>query len=164
MHQLPTVKIAYDHNKEALWTIVEPMLRKGGAYVFSTDRTKDSMMDYWLGKDKATFLVECGGKLVGTFYLKANQEDLGNHICNAGFVVSPEAEGQGFGRWMGEFAQREAKARGYLAMQFNFVIQSNLKAVHLWKSLGFAVIGEIPDAYRHPTLGLVAALIFYKKL
>jgi ribosomal protein S18 acetylase RimI-like enzyme len=65
---------------------------------------------------------------------------------------------------MGEFAQVQAKSRGFLAMQFNFVIKSNQRAVQLWKSLGFAVIGEIPEAYRHPDLGLVPALIFHKKL
>ena len=79
-------------------------------------------------------------------------------------MVARDAEGQGLGRWMGEYAQAAAKSRGFGAMQFNFVIQSNLKAVHLWKSLGFSVIGEIPEAYRHPNLGLVPALIFYKKL
>ena len=122
------------------------------------------MMGYWMGADKTTFAVERGGELVGTFYLKANQEGLGDHVCNAGFVVAQEAEGQGLGRWMGTIALEEAKKRGYLAMQFNFVIKSNQRAVQLWKSLGFAVIGEIPEAYRHPELGLVPALIFHKKL
>jgi GNAT superfamily N-acetyltransferase len=140
------------------------MVRKGGTYVFSLDKSKESLMGYWMGVDKSTFVVELDGELVGTFYLKANQEGLGDHVCNAGFVVAPAAEGQGIGRWMGEFAQAEAKSRGFLAMQFNFVIKTNQRAVQLWKSLGFAVIGEIPDAYRHPELGLVPALIFHKKL
>ena len=140
------------------------MVRRGGTYVFSLDKSKESLMGYWMATDKSTFVVERDGELVGTFYLKANQEGFGNHICNAGFVVAPVAEGQGLGRWMGEFAQAEAKSRGFLAMQFNFVIKSNQRAVQLWKSIGFAVIGEIPEAYRHPELGLVPALIFHKKL
>jgi len=164
MNFSPSARIATDKDEKALWGILEPMVRQGGTYVFSLDKTKESMMGYWMGTDKATFVVENGGVVVGTFYLKANQEGLGDHICNAGFVVSRNAEGQGVGRWMGEFAQVTAKSRGFLAMQFNFVIQSNQKAVHLWKSLGFSVIGEIPDAYRHPQMGLVPALIFYKKL
>jgi GNAT superfamily N-acetyltransferase len=164
MYPLPTVRVATKKDEEALWKILEPVIRKGGTYVFSLDKSKESLMGYWLGADKTTFAVERGGALVGTFYLKANQEGLGDHICNAGFVVTPEAEGQGVGRWMGEFAQAEAKSRGFLAMQFNFVIQTNQPAVHLWKSLGFSVLGEIPEAYRHPQLGLVPALIFYKKL
>ena len=159
-----SARIATDKDEKALWGILEPMVRKGGTYVFSLDKTKESMMGYWMGTDKTTFVVENEGVVVGTFYLKANQEGLGDHICNAGFVVSRDAEGQGVGRWMGEYAQEAAKSREFLAMQFNFVIQSNQKAVHLWKSLGFSVIGEIPEAYRHPNLGLVSAFIFYKKL
>ena len=161
---MPTARIATNEDEESLWGILEPMVRKGGTYVFSLDKSKESLMGYWMGVDKSTFVVELDGELVGTFYLKANQEGLGDHVCNAGFVVAPAAEGQGIGRWMGEFAQAEAKSRGFLAMQFNFVIKTNQRAVQLWKSLGFAVIGEIPDAYRHPELGLVPALIFHKKL
>jgi GNAT superfamily N-acetyltransferase len=164
MNSMPTARIATNEDEESLWGILEPMVRKGGTYVFSLDKSKESLMGYWMGVDKSTFVVELDGELVGTFYLKANQEGLGDHVCNAGFVVAPAAEGQGIGRWMGEFAQAEAKSRGFLAMQFNFVIKSNQRAVQLWKSLGFAVIGEIPDAYRHPELGLVPALIFHKKL
>jgi GNAT superfamily N-acetyltransferase len=164
MNSMPTARIATNEDEEALWGILEPMVRKGGTYVFSLDKSKESLMGYWMGADKFTFVVERGGELLGTFYLKANQEGLGDHICNAGFVVAPSAEGQGIGRWMGEFAQTEAKNRGFLSMQFNFVIKSNQRAVQLWKSLGFAVIGEIPEAYRHPDLGLVPALIFHKKL
>lgn len=159
-----SARIATDKDEKALWGILEPMVRQGGTYVFSLDKTKESMMDYWMGPDKVTFVAEKDGVIVGTFFLKANQEGLGNHICNAGFVVSRDAEGQGVGRWMGVYAQATAQARGFLAMQFNFVIQTNQKAVYLWKSLGFSVIGEIPDAYRHPQMGLVPALIFYKKL
>ena len=164
MNSFLSARITTNEDEEAIWGILEPMVRQGGTYVFSLDKTKELMMGYWMGADKTTFVVENKGVVVGTFYLKANQEGLGDHICNAGFVVSQDAEGQGVGRWMGEFAQAAAKSRGFLAMQFNFVIQSNQKAVHLWKSLGFSVIGEIPEAYRHPELGLVPALIFHKKL
>jgi GNAT superfamily N-acetyltransferase len=164
MNSIPTARIATNEDEESLWGILEPMVRRGGTYVFSLDKSKESLMGYWMGTDKSTFLVERDGELLGTFYLKSNQEGLGDHICNAGFVVAPAAEGQGIGRWMGELAQAEAKSRGFLAMQFNFVIKSNQRAVQLWKSLGFAVIGEIPEAYRHPELGLVPALIFHKKL
>lgn len=164
MNSSLSARIATDEDEEALWGILEPMVRQGGTYVFSLDKTRESMMGYWMGTEKTTFVVEKEGVVLGTFYLKANQEGLGDHICNAGFVVSRDAEGQGVGRWMGEYAQAAAKSRGFLAMQFNFVIQSNQKAVHLWKSLGFSVIGEIPEAYRHPELGLVSALIFHKKL
>jgi ribosomal protein S18 acetylase RimI-like enzyme len=149
---------------EAIWEILQPIIRKGGTYVFSTERTKSEMMEYWMNKDKFTYVADYEGLILGTFYLKANQPDFGDHICNAGFMVSPEAQGKGMGRKLGEFALVEARRLGFRAMQFNFVIKTNQSAVKLWKSLGFHVIGEIPCAYRHPKLGEVPALIMYQRL
>lgn len=147
-----------------LLDLIQPIIRKGGTYVFYTDSSREKMMSYWLNKDKQTYVVEWEGAVVGTLYLKANQPDLGDHICNAGFMVSLDHGGKGFGRSMGEFALAEAKKLGYQAMQFNFVIESNINAVKLWRNLGFQEIGKIPEAYRHPELGLIPALILYRKL
>jgi GNAT superfamily N-acetyltransferase len=122
------------------------------------------MMCYWLNPDKETYVAEEKGAIVGTFYLKANQPDFGNHICNAGFMVSPGAQGKGIGKKIGLFAIQEARNLGFRAMQFNFVIKTNENAIKLWKSIGFDVIGEIPSAYRHPELGDIPALIMYLKL
>jgi GNAT superfamily N-acetyltransferase len=155
---------AIQTDRQSLWQIIQPVIRQGGTYVFSPDSGEEKMMDYWLGSDKQTYVAEIEGKIVGTFYIKDNQPDLGNHVCNAGFIVDPNATGKGIGRRMGLFALAEAKRLGYQAMQFNFVVSTNTHAVQLWKSLGFAIIGEIPEAYRHPELGLVSALVMYQKL
>ena len=96
--------------------------------------------------------------------LKDNQPDLGAHIANAGYMVSPEAKGKRVGRTMAEFSLKEAKRLGYQAMQFNFVVKSNEVAVKLWLNLGFEIIGEIPEAFNHAEKGLTNALIMYRKL
>jgi hypothetical protein len=70
MYPLPTARVATKKDEEALWKILEPVIRKGGTYVFSLDKSKESLMDYWLGTDKTTFAVERGGVLVGTFYFR----------------------------------------------------------------------------------------------
>lgn len=158
------IRKACEEDQESLWEILCPIIRAGGTYVFDPKSSKEKMVDYWLNEDKITYVAEHDGGILGTFYLKSNQPDLGNHICNAGFMVSEKASGKGIGKAMGKFALIEAKRLGFAAMQFNFVIKTNEKAVLLWKSLGFEVIGEIPDAYRHPQLGLVPALIMYQKL
>ncbi|TNF39789.1 MAG: GNAT family N-acetyltransferase [Cytophagales bacterium] len=151
-------------DEDALWAVIEPIIQAGGTYVFSTTSSKEKMMGYWLDEDKNTYIALMEGKAVGTFYIKANQPDLGDHVCNAGFMVAPGQKGRGIGRALGSFALKEAKALGFQAMQFNFVISTNHSAVSLWKSLDFQVIGELPDAYRHPVQGLVSVLIFYRKL
>jgi GNAT superfamily N-acetyltransferase len=155
---------AQEEDKDSLWQLIQPIIRKGGTYVFDPQISEESMMEYWLNSDKKTFVAESDGEILGTFYIKPNQPDLGNHVCNAGFMVSQKASGKGLGKAMGKFALEEARRLGYLGMQFNFVIKTNENAVKLWKSLGFEVIGEIPEAYRHPQLGLVPALIMYQKL
>lgn len=157
-------RLADQSDSEALWEIIEPIIREGSTYVFSSDSSKEKMLDYWLAKDKATFVADLNGEIVGTFFLRANQPDRGSHIVNAGYMVSPSQKGQGIGKAMAEFSFEEAKRLGYLAMQFNYVVKSNIAAVNLWKKLGFEVIGEVPDAFTHPKLGLTNVYVMYKKL
>ena len=157
-------RLAKPQDRKALWEIIRPIIRKGGTYVFSPDISEQEMMDYWMNPDKSTFVAEIDGKIVGTFYLKPNQPGLGNHVCNAGFMVDEMESGKGIGRQMGLFALEEAKKSGYTAMQFNFVVSANQAAVKLWQSLGFDIIGEIPEAYRHPEKGLVGVYVMYRKL
>jgi ribosomal protein S18 acetylase RimI-like enzyme len=102
--------------------------------------------------------------ILGTFYLKTNQMDLGSHIVNAGYMVSENARGKGIGQKMAEFSMEEARLLGYKAMQFNLVVKTNEKAVKLWLKMGFEIIGEIPEAYKHSQFGYVNAYIMYQKL
>lgn len=149
---------------ESLWEIIEPIIREGSTYVFSPDSSKERMMAYWMSEDKATYLAELDGEIVGTFFLKENQPDRGSHVVNAGYMVSKKASGKGIGRAMAEFSFVEAKRLGYQAMQFNYVVKSNTAAVNLWKKLGFEIVGEIPDAFTHPKLGPTNVYLMYRKL
>jgi ribosomal protein S18 acetylase RimI-like enzyme len=58
----------------------------------------------------------------------------------------------------------QARQRNFTAMQFNFVIASNERAVGLWQSLGFAIAGRLPRAYQHPRLGMVDAYVMMREL
>ena len=99
-----------------------------------------------------------------TYYLKTNQDGPGKHVCNCGYMVSSGARGRGIARQMCEHSQGTAVTMGFKAMQFNFVASSNDVAVALWKKLGFNVVGTLPRAFNHPTLGLVDAFVMYKWL
>jgi ribosomal protein S18 acetylase RimI-like enzyme len=105
-----------------------------------------------------------GGAVVGTYYLKPNHGGGGAHVANAGFMTAPQAAGRGIGRAMGEHALAQARARGFLAMQFNCVVATNTRAIALWESLGFQTLAHLPGAFRHPTAGLVDALVMYRAL
>jgi ribosomal protein S18 acetylase RimI-like enzyme len=98
------------------------------------------------------------------FKLVANQRDLGSHVANASFMVHPGYSGKGAGREMGLHCLREAKKAGYLAMQFNFVVSTNRAAVSLWQKLGFSIVGTLPKAFLHQSLGYVDAYVMYRFL
>jgi ribosomal protein S18 acetylase RimI-like enzyme len=57
-----------------------------------------------------------------------------------------------------------ARSGGYRAMQFNFVVATNDRAVRLWQALGFQIVGRLEGAFQHPIEGFVDALVMYQKL
>jgi ribosomal protein S18 acetylase RimI-like enzyme len=72
--------------------------------------------------------------------------------------------GRGLAQAMCEHSLQRARERGFTAMQFNFVIASNARAVRLWQSMGFEIAGTLPGAFRHPRLGAVDAYVMYRTL
>ncbi|HEY2584068.1 MAG TPA: N-acetyltransferase [Mucilaginibacter sp.] len=154
--------ISSDHDE--IWDIIREVISTGDTYVFSPDSSKEKMLTFWCKGDKNTYVALINNKIVGTFFIKSNQPDLGSHIANAGYMTLPSALGKGIGTEMGMFSLREAKRLGYKAMQFNIVIKSNERAIALWKKLGFEIIGEIPDAFNSTQNGLINAYIMYRKL
>lgn len=163
------IRRAVEADTEQIWEIIKAVISTGDTYVFAPDSPREKMLVYWFAEDKNTYVAEwtdeeIDKKIVGTFYIKPNQPDLGSHIANAGYMVSPDAKGKRVGRAMAEFSLDEARRLGYKAMQFNFVVKSNEIAVKLWRSLGFEVIGEISEAFDHAQNGLTNALIMHRKL
>ena len=168
------IRTATEADKSEIWEIIKAVISGGDSYAFAPDSSREKMFGFWFAEDKKTYVAVlsepsavAGGlnqQIVGTFFLKANQPDLGSHIANAGYIVAPKNEGKGIGRKMAEFSLEEARRIGYQAMQFNFVVKSNEIAVRLWQNLGFEIIGEIPEAFQHHENGLTNALIMYRKL
>jgi ribosomal protein S18 acetylase RimI-like enzyme len=151
-----------DHNE--IWDIIKEVISSGDTLVFDPDSSKEKMLAYWFKDNQHTYAAIIDNQIVGTFFLRDNQPDMGSHIANAGYITAPSASGQGIGKAMGEFSLKEAKRLGYKAMQFNIVVKSNEKAVRLWQRLGFKIIGEIPEAFDHKQHGLTNAFIMYQKL
>lgn len=158
------IRQAVSSDHDAIWEIIHQVISAGDTYVFDPDSPKEKMLAFWCGQDRHTYVAVSDDKIVGSFVLKDNQPDLGSHIANGAYMVSPSASGQGIGKAMGEYSIAEAKRLGYKAMQFNIVIKSNERAVKLWQNLGFKIIGEIPEAFNHKQIGLTNAYIMYRKL
>jgi ribosomal protein S18 acetylase RimI-like enzyme len=119
---------------------------------------------YWLAADKETFVAEENGVILGTYFIRSNQAGGGAHVCNCGYITSAAATGRGIARLMCQHSLNHARARGYRAMQFNFVVSTNERAVRLWESLGFEIVGRLPLAFKHPIHGYVDALVMFQSL
>ncbi|WP_343526266.1 GNAT family N-acetyltransferase [Sphingomonas sp.] len=148
----------------AIAAIILPVIRAGETYALDPAMPEAEALAYWLGPDRATFVFEEAGAVLGTYYLRANQAGGGDHVANAGYMTSAAARGRGVARAMARHSFDAARARGFTAMQFNFVVSANAAAVHLWTSLGFATVGRVPAAFRHPKLGPVDALVMHRPL
>ena len=149
---------------DAIWSILEPVIRTGETYALPREMTREAALAYWMGADRETFVAEEDGTILGTYYIRANQAGGGDHVCNCGYMTAAHATGRGIARQMCQHSLDHAKERGFRAMQFNFVIASNEGAVHLWQKLGFEIVGRLPGAFMHPTLGETDALVMYRRL
>jgi L-amino acid N-acyltransferase YncA/8-oxo-dGTP pyrophosphatase MutT (NUDIX family) len=158
------IRPAADTDHDAIWQIFRAVIAARDTYTFAPDTPRDVAMAYWFGPDIATFVAERDGRVVGMYKLVANALALGAHVSNASFMVDPAASGKGLGRAMGTHALREARAQGYDAMQFNFVVSTNHRAVALWQRLGFRIVGTLPRVFRHGALGLVDAYVMHRFL
>jgi L-amino acid N-acyltransferase YncA len=158
------IRPAEARDDDAIWAILEPTFRVGETYPIPRDVSRAEALAYWHTPGHAVFVAEDAGRIVGTYYLRANNQGGGAHVANCGYIVAPDAIGRGVARAMCQRSLDEARRWGFTAMQFNFVIASNERAVRLWQSMGFAIVGTLPAVFTHPSRGLVDAFVMYRKL
>lgn len=158
------IRAATRDDEPAIWSIIQPVIRAGETYALPRDMSEADALAYWSGPDRDTFVAEESGCILGIYYLRSNQQGCGDHVANCGYVTRAAAEGRGVARRMCEHSLALARSRGYRAMQFNFVVGTNDRAIRLWQSLGFEVVGRLPRAFRHPVRGYVDALVMYRAL
>ncbi|MHA7281457.1 GNAT family N-acetyltransferase [Arthrobacter sp. TMS2-4] len=156
----------------AIWDILEPVARAGETYCWDTTMDEAGGRAEWLpgpaGTDPTLTVVVAvdadTGLVVGTAQLHANRGGNGAHVANASFLVAADAGGRGVGRALAVHVLEEARAAGYTAMQFNAVVQTNERALALWASLGFTIVGTVPDAFLHPSVGPTGLHIMHRFL
>jgi L-amino acid N-acyltransferase YncA len=158
------IRTATRKDDDAIWAILEPVLRAGETYTLPREMRREDALAYWFSPGHEVFVAENDGSILGTYYLRANQRGGGAHVANCGYMTAQHATGRGVARAMCLHSLDVTRQRGFRAMQFNFVASTNERAVHLWTSLGFATVGRLPEAFLHPTLGYVDALVMYRAL
>ena len=157
-------KAVATQDEEALWSILKPVICAGETYPLPRDMDRQSALAYWFSPGHEVFVAEDNGRVIGTYFLKANQKGGGAHVANCGYMTAPHATGRGVARAMCAHSLERARECGFRAMQFNFVVSSNERAVRLWQSFGFEIVGRLPQVFEHPQLGFVDAFVMYRKL
>jgi ribosomal protein S18 acetylase RimI-like enzyme len=148
-----------------MWPIFQSHVAAGETDVHDRATSREDALDYWFAPGVATWVAVKGGeRILGMYKLQSNQQGRGAHVANAAYMVSPNAQGVGIGHLLGEHSIGEARRLGFLAMQFNVVVSTNSRAIHLWKRLGFSIVGTLPKAFQHRRLGYVDAYVMYKLL
>jgi len=169
------IRPATDADTDAVWAILEPIIRAGETYTLPRDMTREDALRFWFSPAHEVFVAEnvtegnaetaaARARIVGTYFLRPNQLGGGSHVCNCGYMTAPSYNGRRVARAMCEHSLAHARTRGFRAMQFNFVVSTNDRAVRLWHSLGFETVGRLPKAFLHPAQGYVDALVMYRSL
>lgn len=158
------IRVASATDADAIWQIIKPAIREGETYTIDPDISREDALAYWFDSPQFCFIAEAEGNALGTYYLKPNQSGGGRHVCNTGYMVSVDARRQGVARAMCEHSKTEARAAGYRAIQFNFVVSTNTGAIDLWQELGFSIVGRLPSAFDSPSAGYVDALVMFQTL
>jgi ribosomal protein S18 acetylase RimI-like enzyme len=162
MIQSTAIRAAAPADEDALWAMLEPVFRAGETYAVSRDISRADALAYWTAGHEV-FIAE-GPEPLGSYYIGPNQRGGGAHVCNCGFVTAPATQGRGVARAMLTHALDTARASGYRAMQFNFVVATNTRAIALWQGAGFETVGRLPGAFRRPDGTYVDALVMFRDL
>ena len=158
------IRLATDSDWPRIWPLFSTVIATGDTYTLLPETSEADGRGYWMDRALAVYIAEEGDRLVGTYCLRVNLPGLSSHVANAGYMVAPDASGRGIGSMMCQHSLAEARARGFEAMQFNAVVSTNHRAVALWQRHGFAIIGTVPKAYKHRTLGPVDLHIMHRFL
>ena len=158
------IRPAAESDHDAVWRILHTIIARGDTFTLDPGAPRADALRDWFSADHHVFVAQKDGNIAGTYILRPNQRGGGAHVANAAFAVAPEARGGGIGRAMATHCLEEARLLGFRAMQFNFVISTNQDALHLWRSLGFEIVGTLPGAFHHPERGDVDVYVMFRSL
>lgn len=149
-----------DDDLPAFLPVFHAVVEDGETYAYPEGLGEDEVRALWVEAPPGVTVVavdEVTGELLGSAKTGPNRPGRGAHVATASFMVAEAARGRGVGRALGEWVLERARSDGYASMQFNAVVETNTAAVGLWRSLGFEVVGTVPEAFesrRHGRVGL----------
>jgi L-amino acid N-acyltransferase YncA len=147
-----------------IWPFWHRIVAAAETYAWDPDTSEEDARVLWMNPAKRVYVVEDEtGAVVASAYVTPNYGGPAAHVANAGFMVDPDHAGRGHGRALAEHILAAARSDGYDAMVFNAVVETN-PAVKLWLSLGFTILGTVPEAFEHPRHGRVGLHVMHRAL
>lgn len=162
---MTSIRIATQQDWSSIYPFYAAIAAEGRTYALPADESLEDARSRWMDSTPGQTVVAVDGDaVVGSAKMGANRPGRGAHVATASFMVNPDHKNRGVGRALGEYVLDWARSSGFHAVQFNAVVETNRAAVHLWKSLGFEVLGTVPEAFDHPEYGLVGLHLMYRRL
>jgi GNAT superfamily N-acetyltransferase len=159
------IRPAVDADWPGIYPIYAAIMAEGKTYAYPEGETLDQARVGWMEQPPGQTVVAVDDDvIVGSAKMAANRPGRGAHVATASFLVDPARQGQGVGRALGEHVLEWARSAGFTSIQFNAVVETNHAAVHLWKSLGYEIVGTVPDGFAHPEDGLVGLHVMFRRL
>ncbi|MGK5520584.1 N-acetyltransferase family protein [Micromonospora sp. URMC 107] len=159
------IRVATEQDWTDIYPFYAAIMAEGKTYAFPPDQSLEEARPWWMEQPPGRTVVAVDGDVVvGSAKMGPNRPGRGSHVATASFLVDPAHQGRGVGRALGRYTLDWCRAEGFHGIQFNAVVESNHPAVHLWRSLGFDVIGTVPEAFDHPQDGLVGLHVMYQRL
>lgn len=148
-----------------IYSIYAAIMAEGKTYAFPEGQTLEQARPWWMEQPPGqTVVAASDGIIVGSAKMGPNRPGRGSHVATASFLVSPAHQGRGIGRALGEYVLGWCRSAGFASIQFNAVVETNAAAVRLWQSLGFRIIGTVPEAFDHPEHGRVGLHVMFRRL
>jgi L-amino acid N-acyltransferase YncA len=159
------IRTATESDWPAIWPFLQRIVAAGETYTYPRDMDEPAARGTWMLEPPGhtVVAVDEGGTVLGSAKMNPNHMGAASHIAGASFMVDPDSSRKGVGRALGEYALEWAEREGYRAMQFNAVVETNTRAVALWKSLGFEIVATLEEGFLHPEHGYVGLHIMYQR-
>jgi L-amino acid N-acyltransferase YncA len=159
------IREANEQDWPAIYGFFVQIVEAGETYAYPSGLSSEQARRLWMEPPPArTFVAVDGDTVVGSAKTGPNRPGRGAHVATASFMVDPQSAGRGIGRLLGEHVLRVAREAGYRSMQFNAVVETNTAAVRLWQSLGFEIVGTVPEAFDSARHGLVGLHVMHQRL
>lgn len=149
-----------------IWPMIREVAREGRTFAYDPRLSESQAQDDWITPEPGRVVVACAtdSSVLGVANMYANRSGPGVHVASGSLIVSGAARGRGVGGRLISDMLAWCRARGFAAVQFNAVVDTNTAAIRLYERHGFMTLGTAPGAFEHPELGRVGLRIMWRDL